>query len=236
MSIATLKRKTAAKYNNVSVNVPQFSLNGGYRNQGWVGQTSLSRSLPSTPMRGAVARGHGGCCGTYRVTPIVESAVRSTNDPNVIKPSSINTLGLLSTKYRWIRRPQPFTSVKSDYNHNLNSQGDYVSQIEKCAINNTIKEPTTIKTCATCVNQPDMFKHRIDTLQSFTSPYPYSSTKPITYIQNKRAPLTQCPPVAISQGERISILDAACVKNDIKFRQQSINTNICHIPVGCQTK
>ena len=36
MSIVALKRKTAAKYNNSSVGVPQFSINGGYRNQGWV--------------------------------------------------------------------------------------------------------------------------------------------------------------------------------------------------------
>ena len=60
MSIATLKKKTAAKYNNASVNVPQFSINGGYRNQGWVGQTTLSRSLPKTPMVGNTPKGHGG--------------------------------------------------------------------------------------------------------------------------------------------------------------------------------
>ena len=58
MSIATLKRKTEAKYNNVSVNVPQFSINGGYRNQGWVGQTTLSRSLPKTPMVGDLSLIH----------------------------------------------------------------------------------------------------------------------------------------------------------------------------------
>ena len=38
MSIVALKRKTAAKYNNSSVGVPQFSINGGHRNQGWVVQ------------------------------------------------------------------------------------------------------------------------------------------------------------------------------------------------------
>ena len=60
MSIATLKRKTLAKYNNMSVGQPQFSLNGTHRSQGYVGQTMLSRSLPRSLMKGNVIRGHGG--------------------------------------------------------------------------------------------------------------------------------------------------------------------------------
>ena len=65
MSIATLKRKTQTKYNNMSVGQSGFSINGTHRNQGYVGQTSLSRSLPRTLMRGNTVRGHGGCCGTF---------------------------------------------------------------------------------------------------------------------------------------------------------------------------
>ena len=47
-----------------------FSTSNNQRNQGWVGQTSLSRSLmPSTykTINGhiPVAKGNGGCCGTY---------------------------------------------------------------------------------------------------------------------------------------------------------------------------
>lgn len=44
MSIATLNRKTKEKYHSASVGRKQFSLNGPHRNQGWVGQESLSRS------------------------------------------------------------------------------------------------------------------------------------------------------------------------------------------------
>ena len=95
MSIATLKKKTAAKYNNSSVNVPNFSINGGYRNQGWVGQTSLSRSLPRTPMVGNTPRGSGGCCGTYNLTPIVQSGVTSIDDNSVIKSSVISNNGMI---------------------------------------------------------------------------------------------------------------------------------------------
>ena len=45
MSLATLKKKTQAKYKNNSVNKSTFSLNGTTRNQGYVGQTSLSRTF-----------------------------------------------------------------------------------------------------------------------------------------------------------------------------------------------
>jgi len=127
MSIATLKRKTQARYNNMSVGSKDgFSLNGTHRNQGYIGQSSLSRSLPRTLMKGDTPRGHGGCCGTYNITPIVQSAVISTNDPNVVKSSVLGTSGMLATKYRWIRRPAPYATVKQDNNRNLNNQGDYL--------------------------------------------------------------------------------------------------------------
>ena len=44
MSIATLKRKSQAKYNNSLGSDTIFSISGTHRNQGYVGQTSLSRS------------------------------------------------------------------------------------------------------------------------------------------------------------------------------------------------
>ena len=78
MSIVALKKKTAAKYNNMSAGQPQFSINGGYRNQGWVGQTSLSRSLPKTPMRGGAARGLGCCFGTYNTQMIITPVTSTT--------------------------------------------------------------------------------------------------------------------------------------------------------------
>ena len=113
MSIAILKKKTAAKYNNVSVNVPHFSTVGGYRNQGWVGQTSLSRSLPRSLRRGDTLRGYGGCCGTYTIAnSVINPDLCCKNNNKVIKRASMNTAGMIMTKYRWIRRPRPYTSVK----------------------------------------------------------------------------------------------------------------------------
>ena len=79
MSIVALKRKSARFISPISNNVgPKgFSLNGGHRNIGGVGRDTLSRSLSSTNMR----------C--------------STEDPSVIKKSTINTLGYLSQNIRF---------------------------------------------------------------------------------------------------------------------------------------
>jgi len=135
MSIATLKRKTAAKYNNSSVNSTNgFSLNGGHRNQGYIGQTSLSRSLPRTLMKGNTARGHGGCCGKYPTGPIISSAVKSTEDSTVIKSSSLSNKGMIATHYRWVLRPQPFSVVKPDTNVHQNTQQQYVEYVRRRAL------------------------------------------------------------------------------------------------------
>jgi hypothetical protein len=137
MSIATLKKKTQTKYNNMSVGERQFSINGTHRSQGYVGQTSLSRSLPRTLMKGNVAIGHGGCCGKFKKTPIVQSAVISVENPNVVKSSVLGTSGMISTKYAWIKRPQPYTSVKPDNNQNNNSQSDYITYLVDKTLNYT---------------------------------------------------------------------------------------------------
>jgi hypothetical protein len=177
MSIATLKRKTQTKYNNMSVGEKQFSLNGTLRNQGYVGQTSLSRSLPRTLMKGNVAKGHGGCCGQFRLTPIVQSGVTSLNDPNVVKSSVLGTQGMINTHYRWIRRGEPFSTVKPDTNNNLNTQEDYITRLKK----NSIKEGddcnnnTEIQCVTKCNNYNPYFRKNV-----FHFTKPENSYKPIS--------------------------------------------------------
>lgn len=136
MSIVTLKKKTQYKYNNNSVGYAQFSINGTRRSQGYVGQTSLSRSLPRTIMRGNVICGNGGCCGTYKVTPIVLSGIYNLNDDKVTKSSVVGTTGMLTTKYRWIRRPPPYSAVKSSNMNNLISQSIYIANKARVELNN----------------------------------------------------------------------------------------------------
>ena len=152
MSIATLKKKTSARYNHSHISSNNgailngrrtqgslltsagFSLNGTYRSQGYVGQDTLGRSLPKTPMKGNVIKGHGGNNGSYIIKPIIQSAVTSLNNPNVVKPSVLNNNGMLMTHHRWIRRPAPFAVVKPDDTLNSNTQQDYVERLKQNTI------------------------------------------------------------------------------------------------------
>ena len=143
MSLATLKKKTAAKYNNMSVNKPSFSLNGTRRSQGYVGQDTLGRSLPRTPMNGNVARGHGGCCGTYLRSNIVQSGVTSSNDPSVVKSTVTGKSGQLAT---WLHTPL-YNVAKPDATNNINTQQDYISRVEQQAIQATALTKVTGNAC-----------------------------------------------------------------------------------------
>ena len=128
MSIATLKKKSQTLYKNMSVGEKQFSINGTTRNQGYVGQTSLSRSLIHTPHKGSDARGHGGCC----VNPmnIKASETFSLEDNTVVKKSSLSTRGMLATKNRWINRPFPNAVVKTNAGA-INDQTSFISRLKK---------------------------------------------------------------------------------------------------------
>jgi hypothetical protein len=130
MSLATLKKKTRTQYRNMSVGSKDggFSLNGTTRSQGYVGQTMLGRHYPRTPMRGNVARGSGGCCGAYNEVTIVKSLGNPRiNDSQVVKNSVLNYSGYIMKRYRWIRRPEPYSSVKIDSWVSNNTQGSYIT-------------------------------------------------------------------------------------------------------------
>ena len=97
MSLATLKKKTQTKYNNMSVN-SVFNLNGTTRNQGYIGQTSLSRSLPKTIMKGPIMHGYGTCCIKLPLNKPIISGIDYNNDFRVIKTSVKNTKGMLADR------------------------------------------------------------------------------------------------------------------------------------------
>ena len=216
MSIATLKKKTQVQYNNMSVGSKQgFSLNGTHRSQGYVGQTSLSRSLPQTTMRG-----YGGWYGKYPITPIVQSAVTSLNDPNVIKPSVVGTNGMINTHYRWIRRPQPFIAVKPDNNKNLNNQSDYINHIKKTTL-------TDAKGC-------HVVKQIKDTAYNTCFIYNSEHCANINgYLFKKRGICEFTKPksdyVAMSSSEHIEKLNKECTKDDTKY----VVTPMQHTPFAC---
>lgn len=197
MSIVTLKRKTQAQYNNMSVNSQDgFSLNGTRRSQGYVGQTSLSRSLPRTLMRDGVARGNGGCCGQFINFPIITSAVTSLNDPLVVKESSINTHGLMSENYQYLLNHQ---TVKPDNNQNNNRQTQYVKNLANKTVQCSDALQATGKDlnkdgCKKCYNYNPYFRKNVRTYTKPASTY-----------------------VPISQGEYLLKLEDKCQKLDPPF-------------------
>jgi hypothetical protein len=204
MSIVTLKKKTQTQYNNMSVNSNHgFSLNGTRRSQGYVGQTSLSRSHSRTLMRGGAQRGYGGCCGYFINFPIISSSVTSLNDPNIVKPSVINTKGLFEEKYNHFLNNQV---VKPDGNQHLNTQYNRITNLAK----NTILCANALKAtdaslneyaCNKCYNYNPFYRRHIRTFTKPTSNY-----------------------VPISQGEYLLKLNLECAKLDPPF-VPSANSN-----------
>ena len=100
MSLAILKKKSQRfklGY-GISGGPKGFSINGGYRNQGWVGQGVRGRHLSRTRFRGLAPIGHGGCCGTYPQNILSQSNC-CTNDPNIIKRSNMNTQARIATTF-----------------------------------------------------------------------------------------------------------------------------------------
>jgi hypothetical protein len=122
MSIATLKRKTLRGGNPRAdpisgIGAKGFSLNGGYRNIGAVGQFRMVSNVTRTPFRGTQPMGHGGFGGEYYDVPS-NSGSCCTNDDAIIKHSSLNTAGLLDEKYKWTKSQYPRYWVKDDDNAN----------------------------------------------------------------------------------------------------------------------
>lgn len=143
MSIVALKRKTAAKYNNNSAGHAQFSIVGTHRSQGFIGQSTQSRSLTRTLMRGNTARGHGGCCGSYPNMNITSSEICTTEDSNVVKTSNKGNLGMLMSRYRWLRRPYPFSDTKTVATGTV-SQSDYIERMKKMSMEDVAECGTDI--------------------------------------------------------------------------------------------
>lgn len=169
MSIATLKRKTAHLYHNQSVGQKFFSLNGTHRSQGWVGQTSLSRSLPRTLACGNTIRGSGGLNGAYPIYPSIVSGLVNWNDNNVIKSSVGNSQEMLKVRNTCIKRfdcPVRGKGLNIVKKQN-NQQNDYIRRLTNCTLiefdtieNKSIENKNKIKPkiCAT-LNSKYMNRH-----------------------------------------------------------------------------
>uniref|UniRef100_A0A6C0DQB5 Uncharacterized protein n=1 Tax=viral metagenome TaxID=1070528 RepID=A0A6C0DQB5_9ZZZZ len=158
MSIVALKRKTQTQYNNMSVGQPHFSINGTHRSQGFVGQTSLSRSLQRSLMKGPTLRGHGGCCGKYPIGQIIQSAVTSTEDPTVIKSSVLDSHAVLNREYKMLGQGPNNNQavVKFNVNKYATTQGTYISNLsnkmQSCPLTNNNNNKSTMIINNSCVD------------------------------------------------------------------------------------
>ena len=159
MSIATLKRKSQAKYNNSLGSDTIFSISWTHRNQGYVGQTSLSRS---------------------------SSDINCTEDSTVVKKSSMGTKGMINSKYRWIRRPAPYSSVKPDVNNLTSVQSEYINNLSKKTINEIKKGNDPNDTSCTNVNTSTLSScFNCDKTRSKNEYLPISSGEYIQEINDK---------------------------------------------------
>jgi hypothetical protein len=241
MSLATLKKKTQAKYNNVSVNTPAFSLNGTTRNQGYIGQTSLSRSLPKTIFKGTTPHGNGGCCGTFTQANVVQSGVDYQNNSFVTKKSVLNTRGMIANrKYRYLddAKKTRVQIVKSDNNHNNNNQTDYV----------LIKKENTISEVDSSLCEPSDFKsqcHNEDTRCVFQEtnykecalPCYTQLNRPKRYkfinSKNLYDTFSQTKDVStMSQSDYLVNMRKKCFSEELVNRSKS-NSNMVTFPTGC---
>jgi hypothetical protein len=132
MSIVALKKKSRHNPRFAPISgrgKDGFSLNGGYRNIGSVGQFRMISNTTRTPFKGTEAKGNGGNGGKYYNNPL-NSGSCCTNDISIIKKSSKNTAGMIDTKYQWTKGTYPNYWVQED-DGGYNSTRDQSTYIQK---------------------------------------------------------------------------------------------------------
>ena len=147
MSIVALKRNSERYINPISHNQGNngFALNGGLRNVGWVGQTSLSR-IGST------------------------SSFCTPQDSTIVKKSTLNTSGYLSSRVRYpvsagcaTGKCDPLT-ITMDNNKKVAIMNDHTASGQTAKIANDGINACTINCNAnnSVINNPAAFKATIE--------------------------------------------------------------------------
>lgn len=200
MSLATLKKKTAHKYKNNSVNQPQFALNGTHRNQGFIGQTSLSRPNIGTSASGIAVHGYGSSGGRYPINPLKTTSINTTENSGVVKKSVLSSKGMIEKRTQWVRRPNPFSSTKPGDAVQLSSANDYIIFKRKM----TLKEEREILQSTIC---------SLITAENVNT----NCCAPLVKTAEKIG-------VATSQGDYIFKLIGQCANLDISYIDYNQNT------------
>lgn len=173
MSIVALKRKTNATYKTASTNQLNFSLSGTRRNKSYIGQT--------------IIKSDNCLC---------------LNDPTVVKKSSMNTKAMIRNKYKYVLRPQPFSSFNPRGNSNINNsiQSAYIERLVK----KTIASSKLTTEGGSCDTLPS----------SAVSETTCNITKPEEEY------------TSITQSDYLTRLTQLCINNDVFYEE----TNICQTP------
>lgn len=167
MSIVALKRNSRRFKVPISGSSQGFSINGGLRNQGRVGQTSLGRANIRGFYKGAFQVGNGGCCGKYFIENI-SNGIYDSNQPNIIKRSNMNTNGYILSK---IIHPTPVL------NSNCNSSKiNWVQPVEndiltKLNVKNTCGDKFKYKFARDCDDIKNPCTTRIGTKKITYTPF-----------------------------------------------------------------
>ena len=135
------------------------------------------------------------------------------NDTSAVKAPVLNTRGLLMTKYRWIRRPQPYTTVKLDSNQMKNNQGMYIDSVAKAALACDVKKDVFIDHCKKC------------TLPGAPSTKNYQTASSEQTVITKSKEFTG----ALNASEQIRKIQNTCDKwDEFKFSNSKQS-----VPFGC---
>jgi len=201
MSLATLKKKTEHKYRNNSVSQPQFALNGTHRNQGFIGQTSLSRPNIGTPASGIAFHGYGSGGGKYLIHEVKTTSINTTENSNVVKTSVLSSKGMLEKRTQWVRRPNPYSSTKPGDALHQSSANDYIIFKRKM----TLKKEEIDKNNESCNLLPTTLN--VDT----------KCCVPLLKTTEKIG-------VATSQGDYIFKLIGECANLDVSYIEYNQNS------------
>lgn len=169
-----------------------FSINGPYRNIGYIGQ-NMRFSKSATPYRGKYPKGWGGTRGRYpdgpnevslNIMPVLTNvAIQNAT----VKPSVLSTKGMLERRFRWINSGQyPNNWVQPVYTGNQTdtaSQGLYVqnkSAANYCRydVNNTEDYVDYFKTCGSTGCQPTPARGYTMSIQQANAPYTKTLYRP----------------------------------------------------------
>jgi hypothetical protein len=241
MSIVTLKKKTRHNRRFAPISGKGengFSLNGGHRNIGAVGQFRLISNTTRTPFRGTAPMGNGGSGGAYYNNPL-NSGSCCTNDNSIIKKSSMSTAGMIDTKYKWTKGTYPNYWVQEDDNSYriTRDQASYIRNLTQQNGNCTVSYDPTDNFIYSCSGNKNACSYYIGTKKYIRKPYSK---------QLNQSPISQGQYILNGGVYKKECLPTPANKQPFPMKLNHNNSSVNRIPgngtkssstvgIGCQT-